>query len=1084
MATITTTLKLVDRMTSTLNAIEMKTGSLSSQFTALDTSIENSQSFINNFSYSGFLDTCDNIAAKANALGDTLTAVFSIPGTLLGKKAYSTASDYEMALAGVQKTTDATGQELEAMNAFLLDTVENMPIAGGYAQAAATTQMGAQFGIHDLEMLERFTQTYEKLVTATDIQGEAGATQMAQFLNIVEGGAQNADRFGSTIVDLGNHFATAESSILGMATRMAGTAELADFATPEILALSAAVSSVGIAEEAGGSAAAKLIKSMQGAAEVGMEAYGLFSTEYGGAVGFSHYIENSENLLRIAENLNVTTDYVQGMADSWLDLENFAEISGKTADQLAADWANNPAQSMLDFFAGLGALDESGAESAIAAMERMGITEIRLSNMVAAMAGKSEIFRSALDIALAAYAENIALDREYDIFANTQASRDQMMKNKAMNTMADFGENVQQAVQPMLDYANSLLDVFNAMDEADQDKIVKIMGALIISGPAAKAVGAAATAIKTIGDTVVKLGAAGTGGILGSAALAFAISKLADVNGKVDEIIEHAAGIRFSFDEASVNEALGQIEQVRSALDLINGNAATEEARSTSEAVKLGWGTQGMYNTALAYESAVANSGIEQINTSYAAQIRALEEQIIRSQDETMNAAWFAEIEALELARDADITASRQEYTAAISDIFSGMIAQYPEEMERLERAAQQYDLLGTLWQMQNFDDSAYGSFEQAEAEWAKLQKTMFGAGWDLGYLADSGYESKEQIMNAIAGGMQMETQSWIEELEESATRDLTALGDSLAQNDFLGTLLQTMLSDQAVIENLDFTALDGAFSNLYKVMDFLNAARQAEEFGDVSVYGKFMVQGLASGVEDNAYLMDDSFYTLRDNTITALQNAFDMHSPSRLMALYGVYIPAGIADGVRMGQTMLDAAINAVCNGAVASASMILNSDSGYMIGAAFGQGMARGIRSQCSPVAAAARAVANAAAAAARSALDINSPSGVTEEIGRFFGEGFEIGILRSVKSAEGAAGELAGAAWDEMKLSDEDAKRIRSLAEREVVNHFTTAELHIDFTANNNINSEMDLDGVVRYLEDQLTERMQMAAEGVYE
>ena len=123
------------------------------------------------------------------------------------------------------------------------------------------------------------------------------------------------------------------------------------------------------------------------------------------------------------------------------------------------------------------------------------------------------------------------------------------------------------------------------------------------------------------------------------------------------------------------------------------------------------------------------------------------------------------------------------------------------------------------------------------------------------------------------------------------------------------------------------------------------------------------------------------------------------------------------------------------------------------------------------------------NAAVDAMRKALKIQSPSRVAREIGGYFGEGFEIGILDSVKSVSDAAGSLAGAAWDELKMSDGDAKRLRSLAERETINHFTTAELHIDFTANNNINSNMDLDGVVTYLEDQLTERLQMAAEGVY-
>ena len=67
--------------------------------------------------------------------------------------------------------------------------------------------------------------------------------------------------------------------------------------------------------------------------------------------------------------------------------------------------------------------------------------------------------------------------------------------------------------------------------------------------------------------------------------------------------------------------------------------------------------------------------------------------------------------------------------------------------------------------------------------------------------------------------------------------------------------------------------------------------------------------------------------------------------------------------------------------------------------------------------------------------------------------------------------------------IKLSDSDMTKIRDLAEREVINRFTTAELHVDFTANNQINSDLDLDGVVTYLSDKVAEQLEIAAEGVH-
>lgn len=70
------------------------------------------------------------------------------------------------------------------------------------------------------------------------------------------------------------------------------------------------------------------------------------------------------------------------------------------------------------------------------------------------------------------------------------------------------------------------------------------------------------------------------------------------------------------------------------------------------------------------------------------------------------------------------------------------------------------------------------------------------------------------------------------------------------------------------------------------------------------------------------------------------------------------------------------------------------------------------------------------------------------------------------------------------DSMDATEEELKYLRDIAEQEVINRFTTAEIRIDAPINANIASNMDLDGVVNYLEEKLYETMQVAAEGVHE
>ena len=75
--------------------------------------------------------------------------------------------------------------------------------------------------------------------------------------------------------------------------------------------------------------------------------------------------------------------------------------------------------------------------------------------------------------------------------------------------------------------------------------------------------------------------------------------------------------------------------------------------------------------------------------------------------------------------------------------------------------------------------------------------------------------------------------------------------------------------------------------------------------------------------------------------------------------------------------------------------------------------------------------------------------------------------------------------GAIKDSVTLSSENLKYLRDIAERDVINRFTTAEVKVEFGGiTNNVSSETDLDGMVTYISDRVAEELEVVAEGVHE
>ena len=150
---------------------------------------------------------------------------------------------FESAMAGVAKTTDMTDAQLAQMGEEIQKLSETIPLTT--TELAQIAEVGGQLGIAQ-ENLIGFTEVMANLGVATNMTSEEAATMLAQFANVTGMDPSLYINLGSAIVDLGNNFATNEKKITDMAQTMASAGANARMSEPDILALSAAVTSLGI----------------------------------------------------------------------------------------------------------------------------------------------------------------------------------------------------------------------------------------------------------------------------------------------------------------------------------------------------------------------------------------------------------------------------------------------------------------------------------------------------------------------------------------------------------------------------------------------------------------------------------------------------------------------------------------------------------------------------------------------------------------------------------------------------------------------------------------------------------------------
>ena len=366
---------------------------------------------------------------KVSDFGGTLTKGVTAPLLASAGFAVKAAVDYESAFAGVRKTVDATEGEYKKMSNAIREASKTMPASA--ADIARVAESAGQLGIKKQNIVD-FSKTMIDLGESTNMTADEAATAMARFANIVQMPQSEFRRLGSTIVDLGNNFATTESEIMEMGLRLAGTGHLVGLTEPQIMAVATAMSSVGINAEAGGSS-------------------------------FS----------RVMQKIN--TQVLSGGKK----LELFAKVSGMSAKDFAHEWKTEPQIALLAFLDGLKKVKESGGD-VTQTLKELGIKSTQEVDTMQRMAGAGDLLSRALKTANGAWKENTALTNEAKKRYETTESQLKIFKNQITDLAIEFGgpllkamNSGLQAAKPWIQKLADMAKAFSEMSEAQQQNIIK-----------------------------------------------------------------------------------------------------------------------------------------------------------------------------------------------------------------------------------------------------------------------------------------------------------------------------------------------------------------------------------------------------------------------------------------------------------------------------------------------------------------------------------------------------------------------------------------------------------------------------------
>lgn len=519
-------------------------------------------------------ESADDMGEKMKASLDAITASLAAAGI---ERAFDNISDamqecrdkaleFETSLTGVFKTVSGSAEELDAIKQGIKDLALEIPATT--TEIASVAEAAGQLGIATQDILE-FTEVMIKLGTSTNLSATEAATSLARFANITGTTADEYERLGSTVVDLGNKYATTEEEIVSMATRMASTGDVVGMSAADMLAFAAALSSVGIDSEAGGSAISKLFKRIEEAVAVYDKAKKAIEST-GEEIRNLELLQSnqSKSFKAIADDIGLTSTELSSYIKNVRDLENYAGVASMKPGEFIQRWEEDAARALEGFITGLGRIEEESG-NAVLTLDEMGITEVRLSNAVLALASAQELLENTLDTSSEAWEKNTALADEAAKRYETDASKAVILQNAIEQLEVAIGEDFNNTMEPAIE---NLTELVIAMKDASEESPTFSAGLAGVGGALAGLAGltAAAAGIKAVSGALAVFGTTAGPVALAVTAVSGIAAAVSVYKANVEELTEASDELITQNDRllTSVRDSKTSYDESNTAIDL------------------------------------------------------------------------------------------------------------------------------------------------------------------------------------------------------------------------------------------------------------------------------------------------------------------------------------------------------------------------------------------------------------------------------------------------------------------------------------------------------------------------------------